>query len=55
LSEKAVTLECIQLEALTVDENVRFNLNNPLTPKGSGDKQQAYIDEDKIIPKREMS
>jgi len=41
---------------------VRRNLNNPLTPVaevakllGKGDRGQAYIDEDKIIPIWELS
>ncbi len=45
LSEKTVTLECVQLEALMVDENVRFNLH----------RQRAYFGEDTNIPLREMS
>jgi len=37
-----------------VSENVQRNLNNPLTPFGKGDRGQAYIDEDKIIPYGEV-
>ncbi len=36
----AVTLECVQFEALMVDENVRFNLN----------KERAYFGEDNNLP-----
>jgi hypothetical protein len=45
LSEKAVTLECVQLEALMVDENAQFNLY----------RQQTHFGEDNNIPLREMS
>ena len=55
LSEKTVTLECVQLKALNyrfasplryemVEENVRFSLN----------KQQTYIDEDNSFPQGEV-
>ena len=42
---KTVTLECVQFEALMVDENAQFNLH----------RQRAYLGEDTNIPLGEMS
>jgi len=55
LSEKTVTLGCVQLKALMVGENVQSNLKKQQVPILGILLRGTYIDEDNIIPKREAS
>ena len=67
LSEKTITLGCIQPEALNyrfasplryemVDENVRFNLNKEQTAVHEVTAERSeHIDEDNNFPERETS